>query len=188
MPKAIDITGQKFGKLTVLEKAPSRSGKTYWKCQCDCGTIKDIQTCHLKNGAIQSCGSLQCKERALLEHETAQKICLICQKEFVTASATRKYCYDCSPSSKIASKAEIITAIRRAMKKEAVRRRGGKCERCGYDKSIRALSFHHRNPSEKAFGISCSGVTHNWEEYLQEVDKCDLLCANCHAEEHEQDN
>jgi hypothetical protein len=42
--------------LVALEKAPSKSGKTYWKCQCDCGTIKEVQTGHLKNGTIQSCG------------------------------------------------------------------------------------------------------------------------------------
>lgn len=56
MPKALDLTNQRFGKLVALEKAPSKSGKTYWKCQCDCGTIKEVQTGHLKNGTIQSCG------------------------------------------------------------------------------------------------------------------------------------
>ena len=56
MPKALDITGQRFGKLVALSKAPSRSGKTYWLCQCDCGNQKEIQTSHLTNGLIQSCG------------------------------------------------------------------------------------------------------------------------------------
>jgi hypothetical protein len=42
MPAAIDITGQKFGKLLALSKAPSRSGKTYWLCQCDCGNLKEV--------------------------------------------------------------------------------------------------------------------------------------------------
>ena len=39
MAKLIDLTGQKFDKLLVLEKAPSRARHTYWKCQCDCGNI-----------------------------------------------------------------------------------------------------------------------------------------------------
>lgn len=56
MPKALDITGQKFGHLTALEKAASRSGKTYWLCECDCGNKKEIQTSHLISGAITSCG------------------------------------------------------------------------------------------------------------------------------------
>ena len=70
------------------------------------------------------------------------------------------------------------------MKRQAVKLRGGKCERCGYDKSIYALSFHHKNPKEKLFKLG-SGDIKNWQDYLAEVDKCVLLCANCHAEEHE---
>jgi hypothetical protein len=42
MPKALDITGKKFGKLTAISKAPSRGGKTYWLCRCDCGVEKEI--------------------------------------------------------------------------------------------------------------------------------------------------
>ena len=58
MPKALDITGQKFGKLTAISKAASRNGKTYWLCKCDCGTEKEIQTSHLMDGRTLSCGCL----------------------------------------------------------------------------------------------------------------------------------
>lgn len=58
MPKALDITNQRFGKLVAIKKAPSRSGKTYWLCKCDCGNLKEIQTSHLVNHSIQSCGCL----------------------------------------------------------------------------------------------------------------------------------
>ena len=62
--------------------------------------------------------------------------------------------------------------------------KGGKCGRCGYDKKIpRAYDFHHRNPDEKEFSVSKSTV-HNIERLKVEVDKCDLLCRNCHAEVH----
>ena len=37
MPKLIDLTGKKFDKLMVIEKAPSRKRHVYWKCLCDCG-------------------------------------------------------------------------------------------------------------------------------------------------------
>ncbi len=40
MAKLIDLTGQRFDKLIVLEKAPSRKRHTYWKCQCDCRTTR----------------------------------------------------------------------------------------------------------------------------------------------------
>lgn len=59
MPKLIDLTGQKFGRLTVLDKAPSRNGFVYWLCQCDCGTIKEIRGASLKSGKSQSCGCLK---------------------------------------------------------------------------------------------------------------------------------
>ena len=57
MPKALDITNQKFGKLTALKKMPSQAGKTYWLCKCECGNEKIVQTGHLKTGAIQTCGN-----------------------------------------------------------------------------------------------------------------------------------
>lgn len=42
MPKAIDITNQKFGKLTAIQKSESRGGKTYWLCKCECGNEKEV--------------------------------------------------------------------------------------------------------------------------------------------------
>ena len=56
MPKALDITNQRFGNLIAIEKAPSQKGKTYWKCKCDCGNEKIIQTSHLIDGRTKSCG------------------------------------------------------------------------------------------------------------------------------------
>lgn len=58
----IDLTGQKFGRLTVLERDlsyPSGAGKSvYWKCKCDCGNIKSVRTDKLRKGITQSCGCL----------------------------------------------------------------------------------------------------------------------------------
>lgn len=58
----IDLTGQKFNRLTVIERdntRPKGHGKpVYWICQCDCGTIKSIKADHLRAGLIQSCGCL----------------------------------------------------------------------------------------------------------------------------------
>lgn len=64
---------------------------------------------------------------------------------------------------------------------------GNKCEKCGYNKSIWALQFHHKNSNEKDFELSSkynNGVV-DMQLLYNEVDKCVLLCANCHAEEHE---
>ena len=118
------------------------------------------------------------------------KKCEICGTEFETKSngASRKYCFECSPSyPKGGRRAMTIKALRRAMKKEAIKRCGGKCSKCGYDKSIAALEFHHVNPEEKEFGLAANGNTHSWEDFWKEAQKCILLCSNCHAELHEQE-
>ena len=53
----IDLTGKKFGKLTVIEKDIKRShGSVFWICQCDCGTIKSINGACLRRGDTKSCG------------------------------------------------------------------------------------------------------------------------------------
>lgn len=57
--KMIDLTGQKFNHLTVLKFDEEKSLKNkYWICKCDCGTIKSVQSGHLKNGSITNCGCL----------------------------------------------------------------------------------------------------------------------------------
>lgn len=70
-------------------------------------------------------------------------------------------------------------------KYEAVLQKGGKCERCGYDKNLSALEFHHRNPEEKEFQIDIRRFSNtNLETLKKELDKCELLCSNCHHEHH----
>lgn len=51
-----NLTGKRFGRLVVLEKAPSKNKRTMWKCQCDCGTIKNISAIGLVKGTTKSCG------------------------------------------------------------------------------------------------------------------------------------
>ena len=71
----------------------------------------------------------------------------------------------------------------RKIKEEAVSYKGGKCEQCGYNKCIDAFDFHHIDPKEKEY---------DWRRMrrksrdimFKELDKCMLLCANCHREIH----
>ena len=56
MPPLIDLTGQKIGRWTVLEKAPNKNKTVYWLCQCDCGTIKEVRGQCLREGESISCG------------------------------------------------------------------------------------------------------------------------------------
>lgn len=69
-------------------------------------------------------------------------------------------------------------------KQECLQYKGGKCEKCGYNKYTGALEFHHKNPSEKDFNISNSKTWTLTEDIKNELDKCMTLCSNCHREEH----
>ena len=80
---------------------------------------------------------------------------------------------------------KAVAKRRKKLREMAREYKGGKCQICGYDKCSRALSFHHVDPKEKAFGISVRGLTRSWEKIKTEIDKCVLLCANCHMEVHE---
>ena len=62
---------------------------------------------------------------------------------------------------------------------------GARCSRCGYQRNHAALEFHHREPSEKSFQLDLRSLSNRrWSKIEEEATKCDLLCANCHAEEH----
>ncbi len=66
--------------------------------------------------------------------------------------------------------------------------KGGKCLRCGYARNHAALDFHHIDPESKVFALDLRALSNRkWEKVLEEVEKCVLLCSNCHAEEHHPD-
>jgi len=94
-------------------------------------------------------------------------------------------------------KSSIRTNRRTELKQKCVDYLGGKCERCGYNQCIVALEFDHINPALKKFSISqivregtgvISDGTDDWEVIKEELDKCRLLCANCHRERHWEDH
>lgn len=102
-------------------------------------------------------------------------ICKVCGKE---------YEYKRNGSSK-----HICNSCRQAyrskvLKHKAVIYKGGKCEICGYDKCEYALEFHHTDSLEKEFAISHK-YNNSWEKIRDELDKCIMICSNCHREIHD---
>jgi len=97
--------------------------------------------------------------------------CKICNKEFYNKNAAHE-CPTCRNKK-----------VRNKRKEYALEYKGGCCCKCGYNKCHKALTFHHINPEEKDMTLSA-----NWEKSFdrvkKELDKCILLCANCHAELH----
>ena len=74
---------------------------------------------------------------------------------------------------------------RKRIKLQAIEYKGGFCQICGYKKCTKALHFHHLNPDEKDFNIAYKAHTRSWKRVKEEIDKCVLVCANCHAEIHD---
>lgn len=128
------------------------------------------------------------------------KYCISCQKNEVIGYQN---CEECKLAKKIRTrvrkelspirKQQRLDALRgysveyRNKKKlQAVTYKGGKCEICGYDKCIRALEFHHLDSNEKDFNISSSQGDKRWnnQDFKAELDKCILVCSNCHREIH----
>jgi hypothetical protein len=66
--------------------------------------------------------------------------------------------------------------------------KGGKCTKCGYSKCLRALTFHHKDPTNKFFALDARGIQgSSWKKILEEAEKCELLCFNCHMEHHDEE-
>jgi 5-methylcytosine-specific restriction endonuclease McrA len=112
------------------------------------------------------------KELDIVPIKIKNKNCIVCDRDLGDNIKNNTKCKTC------------VTRLRRIRaKKKAVLYKGGKCQDCGYDKHLAALQFHHLNPKEKDFTIGY--VKHkSWEFVSKELDKCILLCANCHSVRH----
>ena len=102
--------------------------------------------------------------------EKTARLCRVCGRVVrKTVSDTR--CNTCD------------TKVRRiCMKMLAVEYLGGKCNSCGWVGSLVAFDFHHRD-GDKVFAIA-DAAHHSWDKIRVELDKCELLCANCHRLKH----
>ena len=90
---------------------------------------------------------------------------------------------------KYADRAEYLKRAvdrrRKKIRQLALEYKGNRCSVCGYDRCFKALEFHHLESDKKDFGISAKGYTRSWKVIKEELNKCVLLCANCHREMHE---
>ena len=99
-----------------------------------------------------------------------------CKKHGLTIwrlQGTKWYCKKCN--------VEGVQKRRDKLKILAIEYKGGKCCKCDYDKSLSALVFHNE---EQDFSLSHRGHTKSWESIKKELDKCEMLCLNCHSEVH----
>lgn len=78
---------------------------------------------------------------------------------------------------------ERMRARETLMRERCTEYLGGACALCGYSRCLDALDFHHRDPKEKGFQIS-GMFNRSFKKLRPELDKCVLVCANCHREIH----
>jgi len=79
MAKLIDMTGRTCGYLTVIEQAPSKNGRTQWRCECLCGNETDVDGTKLRTGRTRSCGCMRrpAVERFLEKITPGENGCLL---------------------------------------------------------------------------------------------------------------
>lgn len=129
--------------------------------------IAKILNCH------RTTVSAICKKIGIEPIILKNHTCIVCSRSLGENLDNRTKCNTC------------VTRLRRLrIKKKSVEYKGGACERCGYDKHLAALEFHHLDPTEKDFTITTSKHSHSWVKIQAELDKCILLCSNCHGIEH----
>lgn len=131
---------------------------------------------------------IDCIKREYKEGSSRKEIAA---KYKLTVYTVKKYTKDITKPTKYDSsltrKQKIVIAVtakRKKLKIQAIEYKGGCCELCGYNKFVGALDFHHKDPKTKEFSISSKGYTRSWGKVKEELDKCVLLCSNCHREIH----
>lgn len=108
--------------------------------------------------------------------------CANCNK--VLTGRQKKYCsVKCKQN--ILSSYPVQRDRGRNRKLLAIKEKGDKCNACGYRKNLAALSFHHLDPKKKELRLDVRHWSNNSPETLKkELEKCIVLCLNCHAELH----
>ena len=97
-------------------------------------------------------------------------------------NCNRIYVYDPDKGhSKTVCNSCVVKGNRRRKRNKLIEYKGGKCQRCGYDRCKEALEFHHLDPKTKRFNIS-GNCSRSLKDLKKEADKCILVCANCHRE------
>lgn len=146
------------------------------RCKADRPTAEFATSWHGSTSrTCKKCDALKAAEASRARKESGQ--CRRC-----TQSAHGKlYCPTCRHIVD-----EKLRKMRIKRKLEAVQYKGGRCSDCGLESAFMSVyDFHHLTPSEKSFTLS---YYKSWELLKVELDKCVLLCSNCHRIRHEKED
>lgn len=110
-------------------------------------------------------------------HKT--RICVECSKEYAPVGSKQKACEPCWPTYRKRRHAEQARNRNRLRKQMAIEYKGGKCSSCNKIYPDAVFEFHHLDPREKDLN-PCHAMQRSWKNLKKELDKCIMLCANCH--------
>lgn len=165
-------------------------------CQKPIPTFLLVEGRHVKTAlgrkACFDCRPIGCfdnREPKLRETESVilkggYLVCNICSEkkllqEFNFSNNKKGYQANCKTCA-----ANLKKAYRLSVKQKCVAYKGGKCLLCGYKTALSSLCFHHLDPTTKRFSIALP-FRREWNDMQKELDKCVLVCSNCHGELHE---
>lgn len=161
-------TPETLAKRTALKK--------HWRDTIDPSTVapsvkKVCNSCH----EVKDCHWMKSFTQTGIPEYRAK--CNDCQNAYLRrmAKASRTKMTTQALDRKMINKLKCVTYL------------GGACASCGYSKCPKAMTFHHREPADKGFTISTK-LDYSWAILQPELDKCELLCFNCHMEHHCEDD
>ena len=166
-------------------------GYSYNKIVAELGCAKSTVSFHCKD-TVESKFKAKTEKDIELINETysinksvsaTSKILKMCKNTVVKYLNDENFKNYCLRVKTEKTKSNYVVDWRKRTKIKLVEYKGGCCIKCGYNKSMNALQFHHLDPNEKDFQIS--GKSYSFDRMKEEVDKCILVCANCHIEIHE---
>ena len=131
-----------------------------------------------------------CLKRSLFETDYDQMMksdkCATCEKLLI--GRQRRFCsLKCKNTDTNNRHQSYLSQQQRGLlrKLQLVAEAGGKCGKCGYERNLAALAWHHLVPATKCFPLDLRSLSNRSERDIRvELEKCVLVCANCHAEIH----
>jgi hypothetical protein len=123
-----------------------------------------------------------CSRECYFNYDELANECLNCGK----STKNHKFCDTSCTASYYASIGKpSLNQKYYIKKKQVILTMGGKCSRCGYNKNLASLDFHHLDPNTKSFNLNATVIAYGPQEAVQtELKKCVVLCRNCHSELH----
>ena len=169
-----DVLGGLSVKQIQEKYSCSRSTVYYYKTMYDLKGLSPNSRKAFRNTGLKTCNI--CNEEKSLDYFYSNGC---------TSTGKRKYKAACSKCETSKRNAIFYSYLLEYLK---VSNREYRCCRCGYTNIFGSLDFHHRNSEDKEFEISRVNKTISFNRFIEEVapeiDKCDILCPNCHRLEH----